>query len=761
MKRKQHTTQALLHKEQIQDVRNSGITDSMVRASRLETVIPGDISKLMGWNHPDINHCYKIPNLDAQGKEYCFQLKVFPPVKGNNGSTLKYVTPKGMPAKPYIAPGTWDVCERTNKPLWIVEGVKKALKLAQHGEKAIALLGVYNFRAGKDSTEKEENKYLWGEIRTFNFFGRTVYLAFDADLWDNPQVRDALWELALKLFNLGANIYFVSWKQSEGKGIDDHIVNKEKAKEKAEDVLNELKEKAKPLEKFVSSIHRNAIMRALSITNLSPLNFESIVKPLSRALHVSIKSIYHELANMKPAPEPDIPTDDERQQAMELLSTGDIIPEFLSTCRQRYIGREELLTLLKLATVSRKFSDMNFANHVFIKGPSSTGKSEAISTVLDTVSPEGYENFSYVSPKYLLYREKPIENLIIIFYEINGASQALPLIRSIISEQAVSFGSVAKNERGEMAPIEVKKPARGTVIFTTYTATSIDYETSTRVIEAEIEHDEGIARRVMELKARKAEGKSDKDVIPVRIWQVADALLEAKPVVIPFADKLAKIFPVNRERYVRDYPAVLSLIRASALLHQYQRKQIDNVIYADRRDYDLVYDLREIISESSSAVSEGLLEFLAKAQELSTMSTPTRIDLEQELNKSDSTLKRYIRKAKRDGFIETDGRGAMMKITVRYIPEKLSPLPKPENIFYIASGDPLTQTMESEYQQGFSQCNPHLNPHDPNDPNDPDSGQTGQTGQGGSNGVDPSNLLENKENIPFGSTGHQKGIERF
>jgi hypothetical protein len=38
-----------------------------------------------------------------------------------------------------------------------------------------------------------------GEFEKFTWKGRIVYLSFDSDLWINPQVRKALYELAVKL----------------------------------------------------------------------------------------------------------------------------------------------------------------------------------------------------------------------------------------------------------------------------------------------------------------------------------------------------------------------------------------------------------------------------------------------------------------------------------------------------------------------------------------------------------------------------------
>jgi hypothetical protein len=119
----------------------------------------------------------------------------------------RYLHPKGQPARPYILPEVWAVREKTHKLLWITEGAKKALKLIQHGRHAVSLAGVWNFRDGSDGDET----FLFDDLEQFTWKGRTVFLGFDMDLWTNPQVRRALYELTLKLMSKGAVIRFPRW----------------------------------------------------------------------------------------------------------------------------------------------------------------------------------------------------------------------------------------------------------------------------------------------------------------------------------------------------------------------------------------------------------------------------------------------------------------------------------------------------------------------------------------------------------------------
>jgi hypothetical protein len=69
-------------------------------------------------------------------------------------------------------------------------------------------------------------------------------------------------------------------------------------------------------------------------------------------------------------------------------------------------------------------------------------------------------------------------------------------------------------------------------------------------------------------------------------------MLHQRPVVIPFAEKLAEMFDVERVEARRAFPHLMSMIQASALLYQFQRQiDGDGRIVADSFDYELARQL--------------------------------------------------------------------------------------------------------------------------------------------------------------------------
>jgi len=205
----------------IEDVAKSGLSPETLEKTEVR-IFSGNKDSLkdrLGFasiNSQDIlQHCRLIefPYFNERSETIPYRYKLIPSLTDKDGGEIKYLHPIGKPAVPYILPEVWQIKEKTNKPIWITEGEKKSLTLIQHGRHAIALSGVWNFRAGKNS-DLGGDKNLWHEMQSFEWRGRTVYLAFDMDLWINPKVRQALYELAFKLFEKGAIVKVVTWKDA-------------------------------------------------------------------------------------------------------------------------------------------------------------------------------------------------------------------------------------------------------------------------------------------------------------------------------------------------------------------------------------------------------------------------------------------------------------------------------------------------------------------------------------------------------------------
>jgi hypothetical protein len=110
-----------------------------------------------------------------------------------------------------IADGEVDACV-------IVEGEKKAIALCQVGIPAIAVGGVYNF--GNESAALHPS--LAAVVRQCTH----IYIAYDSDAVENPQIQVAEWRLAGQLAQHGAQVHIVRIPEDGDNkvGADDYLV---------------------------------------------------------------------------------------------------------------------------------------------------------------------------------------------------------------------------------------------------------------------------------------------------------------------------------------------------------------------------------------------------------------------------------------------------------------------------------------------------------------------------------------------------------
>ena len=730
----------------LDDIRKSGLSPQILEKAQIRIFngTPGVLHKRCGYapladGQTVLTVCtvVEIPYFDENNDVIFYRFKLVPSLEGKQEKDVKYLHPHGQPAIPYILPHIWQEKDKANKPLWVTEGEKKALKLIQHDQAAIALSGVWNFKASKNAPS-DEHKDLWSHLKAFEWKGRTVYLAFDSDLSTNPHVQYAVWELAVRLCGLGAVIKFVTWEPSEGKGIDDYLVYRETKGEDAGQVLNTLTKQAKALEHSLHPDHEEAIVRALSVVPLPPLKWERLLKEAARALKVKPQSLEQEIANRRAVAEQkdsiqeekqsdkqnQSVSDEDKEAALKLLRDPDLVKKYLDVCHMRYLGRDNELILIKLATITRKRTR---GKSMVVTGSSSVGKNELVKAVLETVSPEDVEDFTRITPNYLLYRPGELDHKIVYFYETKGTEDAVYLLRSALTEGRLRIGTVVDDPDLGKTTKEIDKSAEGLIVMSTTTLGQLDYELSTRILQVEITHDQTLAKKVYHFKARKVahpahtgshgsepgipqqtQEKSEtsspahQEEAAFRVFQIADQLIEPVAVVIPYGERLAELFPTYEERFHRDFDMTLALIDASALFHTYQRQRDEEGrVFASREDYELVYSLRALLSESVSPVKAYIVKFLKHANDLvkKAGAFPKRQDVQKSLAVGLSTIKRYVRDALQQHLIMVEGEGEGQIIKVLEIPEVIWPLPDPVKLFQ-GYDEPVSQISKTIDTQG-------------------------------------------------------------
>ena len=163
-----------------------------------------------------------IPQWEVDGTQKNYQIRPDSPRSDKKGKLLKYENPAGSTIHLDCPPRCQKMLTNPLIPLWITEGSKKADALASKGACALSLIGVWGFK-GKNEFGAITMLCEWDFIALKD---RLVYLAFDSDIENKKQVKEALQRLAQHLKNKGAVVQLLRLPSNHGVkvGIDDYLV---------------------------------------------------------------------------------------------------------------------------------------------------------------------------------------------------------------------------------------------------------------------------------------------------------------------------------------------------------------------------------------------------------------------------------------------------------------------------------------------------------------------------------------------------------
>src|SRR5262249_5220464 len=129
-------------------------------------------------------------------------LKVFPSFKDRNGNTVKYLQPRRSGVRLFFTLAQLGEALTESTPLWLVEGEKKALAVAQLGLPAIGFCGIEGWHAAGSHD-------LLGDFDHVRLDGRLVELLPDGDCQTNPNVRRSAFRFAEALEARSARVRIV------------------------------------------------------------------------------------------------------------------------------------------------------------------------------------------------------------------------------------------------------------------------------------------------------------------------------------------------------------------------------------------------------------------------------------------------------------------------------------------------------------------------------------------------------------------------
>lgn len=519
-----------------------------------------------------------------------------------NIGDAKYLGPKGAGNHAYILPEVNRIISSHNpeKIIFITEGEKKAVKATLEGFPCIGLPGVWCF---KDS----DNDFL-PELDDLNLKYWKVFIVFDSDITQKHNVKHAELRLAVELINRGAQVYSVrlpTGQQGQKQGFDDYLVaNGEKA-------FRELVDNAQlTLELLIEeNIPTELLLKEL--VRLEPIiTREELLIKIAHSRGVTTAIVKKQFAKLisdedkESKEQVETYTDEELQKAQDLLKSEHILEGMLElTERGGYVGESINKQMLFLAFTSRL---MDNSISCIVKGASASGKSSLVRIVLNLFPPADVLKFSFVSAKALVHFPGSLAHKILFVQEQHGADTADYSIRTTLSEGEISISYPVKNEAtGEFVTQGKVVDARGLVYVETTTQDRVHAENQTRLFDLYMDESPEQTEKILFSESMEFDQESYQ--AKVKIWRAAQTLLKQLTVVIPFSGSLIEPFPKGKLRARRDFKRFLALIKAHALLHQYQREIDDK-----GRVIATLDDLKAILPIAGKVLVDSLKELSPK-----------------------------------------------------------------------------------------------------------------------------------------------------
>jgi hypothetical protein len=189
-----------LDPEHLADLRRSGLSDETIQRQGIRSLWQGAVQDRLGFSPPGVRSGMLIPFADPVGGFMDHtRVKVFPPVKDWRGNSIKYLQPKGSGVRLFFPLATIEEVVRGMVPLWLVEGEKEALAVAQLGLPAVGFCGIEGWHI-------RGSQMLIPDFDHLRLPGRIVELVPDENWRINPHAERGAFHFAVALEGRGARV---------------------------------------------------------------------------------------------------------------------------------------------------------------------------------------------------------------------------------------------------------------------------------------------------------------------------------------------------------------------------------------------------------------------------------------------------------------------------------------------------------------------------------------------------------------------------
>ena len=300
--------------------------------------------------------------------------------------------------------------------------------------------------------------------------------------------------------------------------------------------------------------------------------------------------------------------------------------------------------------------------------------------------PEARHELTAMSERALAYSEEPLSHRFLVLFEgeaLQGDFVSY-IVRSLLSEQRVRYETVEKTSDGLKSRLIEKEGPTGLLVTTT--AVTLHPENETRFFSLPISDTAEQTRDILLAQADSINDLHSESGVDFGVWHALQRWLQGSEhrVYIPYAKALAELIPAITVRLRRDFPAILGLIFAHAVLHQATRERDHHGrIVATVDDYRVVRELvSDIVADAAEAtVPDTVRETVQAVSDLSASGPTTNAAVAKELGLDKSAAYRRVQTAIHKGYVKNleEKKGHPARLVIGDpLPADVTVLPQPE-----------------------------------------------------------------------------------
>jgi hypothetical protein len=268
------------------------------------------------------------------------------------------------------------------------------------------------------------------------------------------------------------------------------------------------------------------------------------------------------------------------------------------------VNERELIVLTYIAATSRV---LEHPVNVLAKGASGGGKSFTETRTLELIGPDFVNHLTSSSALSLVYDDRPLAHTVLFIAEANQLqadenSTFAMLVRTLISEGRIVHQTTVEDPDSPTGRRVERIEREGPITLVVTTTGELHAENETRMLSWHVAESRDQTSAVMVSLAAHAAG-----AVPappdLAVWHDLQRWVALGPndAVVPFAQQIATAIQPLMVRFRRDVGSLFTFIKASALLHQAQRRlDAQGRVVATVADYALAYPIFcKVMAQSS------------------------------------------------------------------------------------------------------------------------------------------------------------------